>query len=188
MEASLSSNAEVLRVLASLLLIPGDLTASLSFKIPRGGLPWWSWWVRLGLPMQGVWVPSLVPKIPHASRPENQNIKKKKRIRASLVAQRLRIHLPIQETGVRSLIHEDPTCQGATKPMPHNYWASAPEPGSHKYCAHVLQRLKPAHPRACTPQQEKPPQMRNVCTAAREEPLLLGKACAATRPSTAKNK
>ena len=79
MEASLSSNAEVLRVLASLLLIPGDLTASLSFKMPRGGLPWWSWWVRLGLPMQGVWVPSLVPKIPQASRPENQNIKKKKK-------------------------------------------------------------------------------------------------------------
>ena len=184
MEASLSSNAEVLRVLASLLLIPGDLTASLSFKMPRGGLPWWSWRVRLGLPMQGVWVPSKDPTCLEARKPKYL----KKRIRASLVAQRLRIRLPIQETGLLSLIQEDPTCRGATKPMPHNYWAGAPEPGSHKYCAHVLQRPKPAHPRACTPQQEKPPQMRNLCTAAREEPPLLRKACAATRPSTAKNK
>ena len=35
---------------------------------------------------------------------------------ASLVAQWLRIHLPMQGTWVRSLAREDPTCRGATKP------------------------------------------------------------------------
>ena len=40
---------------------------------------------------------------------------------ASLVAQWLRIHLPMQETWVRALVQEDPTCRGATKPVHHNY-------------------------------------------------------------------
>ena len=39
----------------------------------------------------------------------------------SLVAQRLRIRLPMQGTRVRSLVREDPTCRGATKPVCHNY-------------------------------------------------------------------
>ena len=39
----------------------------------------------------------------------------------SLVAQWLRIRLPMQGTRVRSLVWEDPTCRGATKPMRHNY-------------------------------------------------------------------
>ncbi|KAJ8786236.1 hypothetical protein J1605_006456 [Eschrichtius robustus] len=40
---------------------------------------------------------------------------------ASLVAQGLRIRLPMQETRVRALVREDPTCRGATKPVRHNY-------------------------------------------------------------------
>ena len=40
---------------------------------------------------------------------------------ASLVAQWLRIHLPMQGTRVRALVWEDPTCHGATKPSRHNY-------------------------------------------------------------------
>ena len=40
---------------------------------------------------------------------------------ASLVAQWLRICLPMQGTRVRALVWEDPTCRGATKPMSHNY-------------------------------------------------------------------
>ena len=40
---------------------------------------------------------------------------------ASLVAQWLRICLPIQGTPVRTLVREDPTCRGATKPVHHNY-------------------------------------------------------------------
>ena len=41
--------------------------------------------------------------------------------RASLVAQWLRIRLPMQGTQVRALFREDPTCRGATKPVRHNY-------------------------------------------------------------------
>ena len=39
----------------------------------------------------------------------------------SLVAQWLRIHLPVQGTCVRALVQEDPTCRGTTKPVRHNY-------------------------------------------------------------------
>ena len=39
----------------------------------------------------------------------------------------------MQGTGLRSLVWEDPTCLGATKPMSHNYWG------------HVLQLRKPVH-------------------------------------------
>ena len=39
---------------------------------------------------------------------------------ACLVAQWLRICLPVQGTGVQSLVREDPTCLGATKPVSHN--------------------------------------------------------------------
>ena len=40
---------------------------------------------------------------------------------ASLVAQWLRIRLPVQGTRVRALVQEDPACRGATKPVRHNY-------------------------------------------------------------------
>ena len=39
----------------------------------------------------------------------------------SLVAQRLIILLPMQETRIRALVREDPTCHRATKPMRQNY-------------------------------------------------------------------
>ena len=54
-------------------------------------------------------------------------------------AQGLRIHLPIQRTRVRALVQEDPTRQGGTKPMLHNYWACALEPESHNYWACALE-------------------------------------------------
>ena len=63
--------------------------------------------------------------------------------RVSLVAQRLRIRLPMQGTRVRALVREDPTSRGATKPVRHNYWACALEPASHKYLACVPPLLKP---------------------------------------------
>ena len=56
----------------------------------------------------------------------------------SLVAQWLRICLPMQGTWVRALVREDPTCRGAAGPVSHNYWACASE--------------------ACAPQQERPRQ------------------------------
>ena len=40
---------------------------------------------------------------------------------ASLVAQWLKICLPMQGTWARALVREDPTCPGATKPVRHNY-------------------------------------------------------------------
>ena len=49
------------------------------------------------------------------------NVYAKQKQRASLVVQWLRIHLPMQGTGVRALVREDPTCCGATKPMRYNY-------------------------------------------------------------------
>ena len=64
-------------------------------------------------------------------------LKPKSPIRASLVAQWLRICLPMQETRVRAL-REDPTCRGATGPVRRSYWARVP--GAH------------------APQQERPPQ------------------------------
>ena len=64
--------------------------------------------------------------------------------RASLVAQWLRICLPMQGTQVQALAGEDPTCRRATKPVLHNYWACTLEPASHNYWAHMPQLLKPA--------------------------------------------
>ena len=63
---------------------------------------------------------------------------KKGEIGASLVAQWLRICLPMQGTRVRALVWEEPTRHGATRPVSHNYWACASG--------------------ACAPQQERPRQ------------------------------
>ena len=52
---------------------------------------------------------------------------RKRRLGTSLVAPWVRIRLPMQETRVRALVQEDPTCCGATKPMRHNYWAWVPQ-------------------------------------------------------------
>ena len=46
---------------------------------------------------------------------------KKARDRASLVAQWLRICLPMQGTWVRALVWEDPTCRGATRSVSYDY-------------------------------------------------------------------
>ena len=71
--------------------------------------------------------------------------------RASLVAQWLRIRLPMQETRVRSLAREDPTCHGATKPV----CATTTEPALYSLCATTME----AHePKAHALQQETPRQ------------------------------
>ena len=51
----------------------------------------------------------------------NQRPIKSRKDRTSLVAQWLRIRLPMQGTQVRALVREDPTCLKAPKPMRHNY-------------------------------------------------------------------
>ena len=50
-----------------------------------------------------------------------KKIRIKNNVRASLVAQWLRICLPMQGTQVRALVWEDPTCRGATRPVSHSY-------------------------------------------------------------------
>ena len=77
---------------------------------------------------------------------------------ASLVAQWLRIRLPMQGTQVCALVREDPTCRRATKPVCHNYWACALEPASHNYWSPRATTTEARAPRAPAPQQEKPPQ------------------------------
>ena len=76
----------------------------------------------------------------------------------SLVALWLRMHLPKQGTRVQSLVREDPTCHGATKPVRHNYWACSLEPASHNYWACMPQLLKPAWLEPVPCNKEKPPQ------------------------------
>ena len=66
-----------------------------------------------------------------------------------------RIHLPMQEKQVISLIWEDPTGCGAKKPVHHNYWACAPEPRKPNYWAHMPQLLKTSHPKECVPHKER---------------------------------
>ena len=51
----------------------------------------------------------------------NEIVAIKNEVRASLVAQWLRICLLMQGTRVRALVWEDPTCRGATRPVSHNY-------------------------------------------------------------------
>ena len=52
----------------------------------------------------------------------NKLVKSQKyNVGTSLVAQWLRIRLPVQGTRVQALVQEDPTCRGATKAMRHNY-------------------------------------------------------------------
>ena len=58
--------------------------------------------------------------------PEKTTIQKDT-CRTSLVAQWLRICLPMQGTRARALVQEDPTCHRATKPASHNYWAHMPQ-------------------------------------------------------------
>ena len=78
--------------------------------------------------------------------------------RTSLVAQWLRIRLPMQGTRVRALVREDPTCCGATKPVCHNYWARALKPTSYNYWARVPQLLKPMCLEPVLHNKDKPPQ------------------------------
>ena len=61
---------------------------------------------------------------------EAQRIRFKNEWGTSLVVEWIRIHLSLQGTQVRSLILENPTCCGATKPVGHNYRVCPQEPAS----------------------------------------------------------
>ena len=83
-----------------------------------------------------------------------ENCKSKPQRGTSLVAQWLRIRLPMQGTRVRSLVQEDPTCHRATKPVHHNYWACALEPTNHNYWSPRAATTEARTPRARAPQRE----------------------------------
>ena len=53
-------------------------------------------------------------------RKPDKDTTKKENYRASLVAQWLRVCLLMQETWVRALVWEDPTCRGAAGPVSHS--------------------------------------------------------------------
>ena len=101
---------------------------------------------------------------------ETYHLEHKKTARASLVAQWLRVRLPMQGTWVQALVQEDPTCRGATGPVCHSCWACTLEPASHNSWAHVpgaraRQReattmrspLTATRSSPCSPQLEKSP-------------------------------
>ncbi|KAJ8786228.1 hypothetical protein J1605_006448 [Eschrichtius robustus] len=77
------------------------------------------------------WAPALHAPAISAANPFTQNdllcvflsfpFRHKVLFWASLVAQWLRIRLPMQGTRVQALVREDPTCGGATKPVHHSY-------------------------------------------------------------------
>ena len=81
---------------------------------------------------------------------------------ASLVAQWLRIRLPVQGTRVRALVREDPTCRRAAKPMRHNYWACTLQPVSNEYwspCSATREATAIRSPRTATKSSPSSPQL-----------------------------
>ena len=86
----------------------------------------------------------------------------------SLVGQCLRIPLPMRETRVQSLIWEDPTCRGATKPNSAQLLQSKPMLPNQS--SHHMEKFS-------TEMREQPPR-----PTTREKPAQQ------RRPSIAKNK
>ena len=79
--------------------------------------------VKIPILSRGIYIASVIPiKTLSSCRfcPVDSKVYIKDQGGASLVAQWLRIGLPIQGTWVRALIWEDPTCRGATKLVRHN--------------------------------------------------------------------
>ena len=81
--------------------------------------------------------------------------------RTSLVVQWIRIHPPMQETQVRSLVWGDVTCHRTTKSVRHSYQAHILEPLSHSYGAQAASTEARA-PKARALQLEKP--LEKACT------------------------
>ena len=81
--------------------------------------------------------------------------------RVSLVGQMVKKLPEIQETRLWSLIWENSHMSEAIKPLPHNFWACALEPGSctywnlHTLGAHALPQEKPLQWEGCSLQLEK---------------------------------
>ena len=74
----------------------------------------------------------------------------------SLVAQWLRICLPTQETWVRSLVREDPTCRRATKPVHQKLLSLCSRACEPQLLSSHATTTEAHAPRARALQQEKP--------------------------------
>ena len=145
--------------------------APLSMGFPRQEC--WSGWPLLfpgDLPDPGIepgspalWVDSLPSELPQKltgkpKRPVISYMRWKRGFSGGSVMGGWRVHLPIQGTWVQTLIRKDSTCHRATKPMPHNYWACALEPGGTQLLrlwASATEARGPGEP--VFPQQENPP-------------------------------
>ena len=91
------------------------------------------------------------------------------------MAQWSKIHLPMQERQVQSLVWENPTCCGAAKPVHHSHWACALE--TTEACARnqwacALETSEACAPRACA-SQEKPRQVEAQAPQLEISPHLL---------------
>ena len=111
---------------------------------------WWCLWNWVTIFLWRSWNPnSTFQKTEAISYPKHHRIpifqSYLRMYRTSLVAQQMGIHLPMQETWVRSLVCEESTCHWATKPTCHNSWALGSRVESCNYQVHVLQLLKAAH-------------------------------------------
>ena len=157
----------------------------------------WAWQIedsgRISKCMKGIHFhhySHCLPLFLRFSRSQFDIASKKRPSRAFLVALWIRICLPMQETQVRSLIREEPTCHRAIRAEHHHCWAWALESRSRDYWGHELQILRPMRPPASALQQEKPPQQ-EACTPKPESgscSQLEKKPVKQQRPSTAKNK
>ena len=124
----------------------------------------------------------ITDKFPHHCYDCNQSITKTQR-RTSLVVHWIRIHLPMQGTRVQSLVQEDSTCHGATKPVGHGCRSPHPER------TQASQQEKPPQCEARAPQNSpRSPQLEKAHTAAktqhaRDEEINLKKRTAKTQHS-----
>ena len=96
-----------------------------------------------------------------------------KKERTSLVVPWIRICLSMQGTWVRSLVWEDSTCSGATKPVCHNDWAMCCKYWSPRALEPVLcnkrsqQNENPVH---CNEEQPPPATTRENLCESNEDP------------------
>ena len=95
------------------------------------------------------------------------------------MGQWLRISLPTQGAQVQSLVQEDSTCRGATKPKRHNYWACALEPLVHKrsHCSekpvHHKWRVAPTHRNPRTARRSNQSILKEISPGCSLEGLML---------------
>lgn len=69
------------------------------------------------------------------------------------------------DTWVRSLVQEESTCHGATKPAHHSYWVSALEPTSCNQTKPARNNEDPAQPERSKEKQETPVLKKRICSA-----------------------